>query len=485
MLISAMDIKFSLLLVGLFYLSPIAQVLSDPYKGRMIYQQGITIDNASASIAGGMRMDVKSFPCQSCHRQDGSGGFEGGVNVPSISWGALTKRRPTEIETAYTKQKIKRAIISGVNSKGEALHPLMPSYTFSDKDLNDLLDYLEHKNNIPKIGITNEEITVGVIITNNSAFDKIKSVVKTIFETYFNDVNKNGGIHGRKITLEFFAPDNLEKDVLFYTALAAPFNELKVSDLVKSENTIPILFPINQIPEKIKNTVLFQASFADQLSNLLTYKKQSQEYNDPIEIIIDKSELGRQLEWRFKEADALSKNVLINSSEGTNISNKYPEAIFWFSRKQDFNKLLSELNKSKSRHVIYSSIDLVGTELYSLNLPQNIRLILSNPRGTPELDSKEYQQFINFQQSVLLTSKYSEWQRMSYIVAKLITHTLKASGRRLNRQILFENAKLINSLRNGVMPMLSTGDSLTRPSQIVEFDGATKSLISLIRWGID
>ena len=460
----------------------IAQVLADSNKGRLIYQQGITIDNASANIAGGMGMDVKSYPCQSCHRQDASGAFEGGVNVPAITWGALTKRRPSEIKTAYNPQKIKRAISSGVNSKGEALHPLMPRYTFSERDLNNLLDYLEHQNNLPEFGIKNDEIKVGVIITQNSAFNEIKGIIKTILEAYFKEVNKNGGIHGRKITLEFFSPDNLRKDVLFYTALAAPFDELKASELVQSESTIPVLFPINQIPEKIKNTVLFQASFADQLSSLLAYKKQSQAHNDSIEIIIDESDLGRQLEWRFKESDVPLGNVLFNNSNGASSPGNHSETMFWFSRKKDFNTLINDLKKSKSKHTIYSSIDLVGTELNNLNLPKNIRLILSNPRGTPDLDSTEYQQFIDFQQSVLPTSKHTEWQRMSYIVAKLITHTLKASGRRLNRQILFEKAKLINSLKNGVMPMLSTGDSLTRPSQIVEFDSATKSLISLLRW---
>ncbi len=49
--------------------------------------------------------------------------------------------------TVYDKPSLKRAIIEGVNPAGENLNDLMPRWQMSDKDVNDLVQFLleEHQ----------------------------------------------------------------------------------------------------------------------------------------------------------------------------------------------------------------------------------------------------------------------------------------------------------------------------------------------------
>ena len=448
---------------------------ADPLKGQQIYQSGITIDPATANISGGMGMDVKTFPCQSCHQQDGSGGFEGGVVVPAVTWQALTNRRTG---TAYDANSLKKAITEGVSNQGNKLHPLMPHYQFSSRDFENLLSYLKLRESINEIGVTDNTLKIGVIVSQQAEFKGIVKQVKTIFTHYFQKINNEGGIHGRKIELVFEDPRQLSYDVLFYTALVATAQELKNTNLSKQTLDIPILFPLNQAP--IDNMVVFQADFPDQLSSLLAYMKTKQDNNASIRVYLDKDNIGDSLKKRLKETEIKSENI--DLVENNIVEAIHPRKfIFWFSKRESLSSLVKQLN-SKENITIYSSIDIVGNELKTLMLPENVHLILSNPRGTPELDSKEYRDFKYFQKEYSLAAKHTEWQRIAYLATNLISHTLKKTGRKINRQKLSKAAMSINSLRVGVMPAISTHNSQYRPSQILEFNAKSRSLKSLSNW---
>jgi cytochrome c oxidase subunit 2 len=123
-------------------------------NGEQIYftatsQRGTPIvsDMRMGMMGGGM------MSCANCHDPDGRGGrvrmmmrvFE----APDIRYQTLTSEEHGEegeegIEhEPYTDEDIKRAITKGVEPDGKPLDWPMPRWAMSDKDLDDLLEFLK------------------------------------------------------------------------------------------------------------------------------------------------------------------------------------------------------------------------------------------------------------------------------------------------------------------------------------------------------
>ena len=97
----------------------------------------ISADLGMGKMGGGMTT------CAGCHGSDGRGGqgrlMLRSFDAPDIRYSTLTAKDLGP----YTDETIKRAITLGVNPAGGALEWPMPSWSMSEKDLNDLLDYLK------------------------------------------------------------------------------------------------------------------------------------------------------------------------------------------------------------------------------------------------------------------------------------------------------------------------------------------------------
>ncbi|WP_232215804.1 c-type cytochrome [Archaeoglobus veneficus] len=78
--------------------------------------------------------------CASCHGVDGKGGVYPmmcGVKTPDIRYSTLTE------EHGMSEEDIKKAITQGIDDDGEELDYCMPRWQMSEKDLNDVIEYLK------------------------------------------------------------------------------------------------------------------------------------------------------------------------------------------------------------------------------------------------------------------------------------------------------------------------------------------------------
>jgi cytochrome c oxidase subunit 2 len=123
-------------------------------NGQRIYFTGVdAAGNEIPFAAGPPWLAMHGGSCVDCHAEDGRGGIAvipGGGVSPDIRYDVLTgKERPsiegdTEHEhTPHTDATIKRAITDGIDADGQALDLTMPRYRMSEKDLNDVIDYLK------------------------------------------------------------------------------------------------------------------------------------------------------------------------------------------------------------------------------------------------------------------------------------------------------------------------------------------------------
>jgi ABC-type branched-subunit amino acid transport system substrate-binding protein len=463
---------------------PTLSFAGDTQLGKQLYQQGLTIHQASALIVGEIQVEAERFPCQSCHLENGSGGFEGGVLVPPIDWRSLTVRRPSQQNTAYDVNKLRRTISSGLDSEGNELHSLMPRYRFSAVDFENLISYLQILDSSSDVGVNDEALRIGVMLTEEKAFAEIVSVVKKILLAYFQQINHEGGIHGRIIELVFTTPEKVRKDVFCY--FAAIVSEVEQGALATNTDLL-MLYPLSQFNFDAARVVSFQADFADQLSVLLAYLKKQDKAEQSLTIILDHDQQGQLLREKLKESMIQDSQVTIVETSPdqsiTDLVNSSHDHIFWFSKRQYFISFLDALNKYQKTATIYSSIDLVGHLLAEqIAVPDHIQLVLTNPRGIPDTISVEYSDYQHFRSTSQIPDNYPEWQRSAYFVSLLLTETLKKSGRKINRQKLYQTATTIIDFYSGVMPPVNTSLTQTKPSQILQFDTRSRSLMSLQSW---
>ncbi|MFZ6778916.1 c-type cytochrome [Undibacterium sp. Ji83W] len=119
--------------------------------------------------------------CVRCHGNQGQGREEGGLRAPPLAG------KPDQ-------QHLQRALLEGVGSNGQTLHPLMPRYHIDAASLNDLLAYL-NVIGTDTPGLTDTRLRVGVSLPANVYGAAIQAGLNRAFDQVAN------GVYGRKLEL--------------------------------------------------------------------------------------------------------------------------------------------------------------------------------------------------------------------------------------------------------------------------------------------
>lgn len=119
--------------------------------------------------------------CVRCHGNQGQGKEEGGLQAPPLAG------KPD-------RQHLQRALLEGVGSNGQLLHPLMPRYHIDATSLDDLLAYLSVIGKDTP-GLTDTVLRVGVSLPDNVYGAAIQAGLNKAFDQVAN------GVYGRKLEL--------------------------------------------------------------------------------------------------------------------------------------------------------------------------------------------------------------------------------------------------------------------------------------------
>ena len=150
-------------------------------------------------------IDGALLSCASCHGEDGKGKPEGGVVPSDITWDALTK--PYDVTSsgrtrpAYSERQLISAVCLGVDPAGNKLHAAMPRYQMSREDISALTAYLRCLGRDTSPGITDSTMRIGTILPATGPLADSGQAVKSVLAAYVDELNKQGGIYGRKLQL--------------------------------------------------------------------------------------------------------------------------------------------------------------------------------------------------------------------------------------------------------------------------------------------
>jgi len=113
-------------------------------NGERIYFTATSNSGTPISYRGGpAMMGMMQLACVNCHRSDGHGGpvFMAGLSFQAadITWLSLTQNE----QPPYTEDTVKRAITQGADAAGQPLDAVMPRWSMSAQDLDDVVEYLK------------------------------------------------------------------------------------------------------------------------------------------------------------------------------------------------------------------------------------------------------------------------------------------------------------------------------------------------------
>lgn len=114
-------------------------------NGQRIYLSGVNAAGRVIQNSHGM----EGVGCAMCHGPDGRGGSMHGIPVPNITFSVLTDPRGARdvngrSRPAYNEETLKAAIVAGIDSAGNSLHPEMPRWTgLNAQDIEDVIGFLK------------------------------------------------------------------------------------------------------------------------------------------------------------------------------------------------------------------------------------------------------------------------------------------------------------------------------------------------------
>lgn len=471
-------------------------------RGQMIYRSGTSpIAEIRAKLHGDTIVSAQEFPCVSCHGLEGEGRKEGGVIAPPLRWDLLAVQRFgdafQQARPAYSDQSVARAFTSGTALGDRPLNANMPRYQMTDEQVDDLLSYLKIVGTSGDYdnGLDDSTITVGTVLPITGALAPLGINVASVLRSYFDRVNNEGGIYGRKIALivadsqgdpdkSTMALQNLidGSKVFAFIANYQP-NGAKMDEQIYSAQ-IPSVVPISfKLGSEKTNRYRFDIlpTFADRAACLvdlaIAQQKRIGETPDAAESVTitstgshfavmhgdgpldmdavsGMSERLRQLgintlaDFQFSSADHSEQRI-----EEFLRANK-PDYVFFFGAADKLMSAATIANQQNLQTQFLTTTAMVGDFLSTA--PQDV---LGRILFVPSLPVEDHTApaLLNLN----ISSRYEFGNQSSfalpYVAAEVLVEALKRGGRRLSREKLILGLESFQDFQTTFTPSITFG----------------------------
>ena len=177
-------------------------------RGRRIYMETVSPSGGEivAVLGEGTEIPGSAMPCSGCHGRDGRGRPEGGVAPTDITWKNLT--RPYGLVRAtgrrvppYDEASLAKAIADAVDPAGVSFHVAMPRYRMSREDMHDLVAFLKALGQVADPGVGEKEVRIALLPPPPGPLTGMGDAVRAAVAARFAEVNREGGVFGRRLEL--------------------------------------------------------------------------------------------------------------------------------------------------------------------------------------------------------------------------------------------------------------------------------------------
>ena len=182
---------------------------TQPDDGKQLYRQGTREAGELTAYVGrgSIAMTADTLPCVNCHGRDGRGRPEGGVKPSDITWAELSKAYGGTSKSGrhygtYNEDTFLRAVTEGIDAAGQRLDTSMPRYNISRHDARNLIQYLQTIADEYDPGISDDAVVFTSLQMQEGWQAELGAVITSTIEAYFADINRQGGVYGRKLQLQ-------------------------------------------------------------------------------------------------------------------------------------------------------------------------------------------------------------------------------------------------------------------------------------------
>jgi len=291
--------------------------------GRQIYLTGVGAGETPITANYGperIELPGEVATCGSCHGYDGRGRSESGINASDITWSALSKpqghvHQGGRIHPPMTVDDLKTLITTGRYPDGTPADPAMPIYRLSEKDLDNLVAYLQRLGSLLDPGVGERTLRVGYLQWAQTP-EATSEILEMTLKAYFDKLNQGGGIFDRKIDLVAVRPPEdpgklepwLMNQDLF--ALITPFAPGREDALAQAaqQTEIPLIGPYTLFPptEFEANRYIFYLYPGLDEQLFLVYQGVAAEHGLKTAILYS---AGQQLEQSARQLQGLLKGT--------------------------------------------------------------------------------------------------------------------------------------------------------------------------------
>ena len=487
------------------------QVAAAQSRGKQIYLQGSSSNGGEITAivgAEGVSLPASAVPCASCHGADGLGRPEGGVQPPDIRWSELTKiyghvHQDGRRHPAFSAVSLARLLRTGLDPADNQIDNSMPRYSMSMQDMDDLVAYLRYLETDRDPGVEKGRIQVATLLPLQGPQAGLGRAMAQVILAHFKEVNKRGGIFGRKLELLAIpygeSPrgtlDNLrsaiEKEGIF--ALVGAYTiglDEPILEMLRAEK-VPLVGPFTLNPgDALINSDSFYIypGFAEQ-ARVLVQQALAEGTEGEVRLVLagpegdhidqlitaiqeqlPKTETGRSTPLRYPpgKLDAAELAGRLQKIDS--------DAVLFLGDQSALQALLDALAERELKPRIYLLSAYVPRPLFDAPAVFHKRIFLAYPTLSSDISAAGRAEYMRLADLHGLPHDHLQAQVAALAASKLLVEGLRGAGRTLNRQKLVAAIEALYRYDTGLTPPLTYG-----PNRRIGARGAHVMVVDLLK----
>jgi len=469
-----------------------APLTPEQQAGRRLYLEGESAfgDVFSGRIGmGQQQMPGPAVRCGNCHGPEGRGRPEGGIRPVDITWSELTKSYGHDHEgrrrhPPFDEASLKRAVTEGVDPGGHPLDGAMPRFTISGRDWKALVAYLKVLELQQDPGVGSETLRLGTLLPASGRFADLGQAVKGILQAHLDEVNRAGGIHGRKLELvsASYASDDpgaaagalrqlvAQGDVF---ALLSPFAAGIEGELgrIANEAKIPVVGPLSLFgddPRASNQQVFHLLSGVGELCEVLAVHagREPKLRTSPTVLLHPEGEAGTALadavaqrlqgqHWSRVERIGFRPGAADPVALAATLKARGAESVYLLGPGLDIAALARQLANAGRAPFLLLPGPLAPRTVLELPAAFDGRILLAYPTVPADQKPDALRHYAGLFQGGALARGHQTLQVPAYSSAVLLTEMLKQVGRDLTREKLVAALESLQGFEPGLVPPVS------------------------------